>query len=156
MYLSDVGLLTSCYPPAVRMQLIEATPVREINNGALFENFVAQEIYAGCGESFYYKKKNIGEVDFMIEKNGAAVPIEVKSGADHKKHAALDHLLENHNLHSAYVLSTANVEVDGMITYLPIYMAGLLAEGEKTEDFIIPSFAPSQSNALQRSVPGKT
>ena len=31
-------------------------PTRELNNGSLFENFVAQEIYAGSDESYYYKK----------------------------------------------------------------------------------------------------
>ena len=35
LYLSDVGLLTSCYPLSVKRELLEMNPEREINNGAL-------------------------------------------------------------------------------------------------------------------------
>lgn len=138
LFLSDVGLLTSCYPSAIRQQLIEMNADLEINNGALFENFVAEELYNGCGRSFYYKKKGIGEVDFMIEPDNSAIPVEVKSGSDYRKHAALDHLLDNYNFDSAYVLSPNNLESDSTITYIPIYMAGFLASGENHTDTILP------------------
>ncbi len=138
LFLSDVGLLTSCYPFALRAQIAEMDPAKELNNGALFENFVAEEIYAGCGRSYYYKKKSTGEVDFMIESDGAAIPVEVKSGSDYKRHAALDHLLDNYTFKTAYVLSPNNVGADGIITYLPIYMAGLVAAGDNHEDMILP------------------
>ncbi len=140
LFLSDVGLLTSCYPFTLRTQIAEMDPSRELNNGALFENFVAEEIYKECGKAFYYKKKSTGEVDFMIETDGNAIPVEVKSGADYKHHAALNHLMENYTFNTAYVLSPNNVETDGSITYLPIYMAGLVAAGENHEDMILPGF----------------
>ena len=138
LFLNDVGLLTSCYPYALRAQIAEMDPSRELNNGALFENFVAQEIYANGSESFYYKKKALGEVDFMIEPDGEAIPVEVKSGSDYKTHAALNHLLDNHKFSTAYVLSPNNIEVDGIITYLPIYMAGLVAAGKNQADIVLP------------------
>ncbi len=141
LYLSDVGLLTSCYPYSLRVQIAEMDPGRELNNGALFENFVAQEIYAGCGRSFYYKKKAIGEVDFMIETDGKAIPVEVKSGTDYKHHASLDHLLENYNFDAAYVLSPNNLETDGIITYIPVYMAEIIAAGSKGDDIILPKIS---------------
>lgn len=137
LFLSDVGLLTSCYPFSLRAQIAEMDPARELNNGSLFENFVTQEIYAGCGESFYYKKKSLGEVDFMIDSGGAAIPVEVKSGSDFKQHAALNNLLNNYSFKTTYVLSPNNVETDGIITYLPIYMAGLIAGKRKHEDITI-------------------
>ena len=58
------------------------------------------------------------------------LPIEVKSGKNSKKHAALDHLLEVKNFHlkQAVVLHTKNVEVEESITYLPIYMTSFLCE----------------------------
>ena len=137
LFLSDVGLLTSCYPQAIRTQLAEMDNLSQINNGALFENFVAEELYNGCGKSYYYKKKSVGEVDFMIENDGMAIPIEVKSGSDYKKHAALDHLLENHSFNTAYILSPNNVETDGIKVYLPIYMAGLVASGTQDKDIVL-------------------
>ena len=70
----------------------------------------------------------------MIEADGTAIPVEVKSGADYKKHAALDHLLENYSFDTAYILSPNNLETDGNKVYLPIYMAGLIAASENHGD----------------------
>ena len=138
LFLNDVGLLTSCYPYSLRAQIAEMDTSQKLNNGVLFENFVAQEIYATGSESFYYKKKALGEVDFMIEPDGEAIPVEVKSGNDYRTHASLNHLLDNHNFNAAYVLSPNNVETDGIITYLPIYMAGLVASGKNHTDIVLP------------------
>ena len=61
---------------------------------------------------------------------GKALPIEVKSGKDYKKHSALHNVLQNENYHinEAIVLSHGNVEVVEKITYLPIYMIMFLEE----------------------------
>ena len=139
LFLSDVGLLTCTYPASVKKEILDMNSDHVINNGALFESFVAQELYAAGRELYYYKKRSVGEVDFILEREDRAVPVEVKSGNDYKKHAALDHLLEHYSFDHAYVLSPHNFESVGMITYLPIYMAGLLARPEEessVQDFI--------------------
>ncbi len=115
-------------------------PDREINNGSLFENYAAQELYASGYELYYNKRKGIGEVDFIIDRNDMAVPVEVKSGKDYQKHAALDHLLDNYRFNKAYVVYPGNVETSERITYLPIYMAGLLGQPEDSiGDVMIPA-----------------
>lgn len=140
LFMSDVGLLTCCYPFSVKKDLLNMNPDREINNGALFENYVAQELYASGYELYYYKRKNEGEVDFIIDRDDMAVPVEVKSGKDHRKHAALNHLIKNYNFDVAYVLYPGNVESEGNIVYLPIYMAGLLGRVKDiTGDIKIPA-----------------
>ncbi len=139
LFLNDVGLLTSCYPTSVKKQLLEMNPENEINNGSLFENFVAEEIYAAGLSPYYYKKNGVGEVDFIIERDDKAIPVEVKSGKDYRKHKALDHLLENYTFDEVYVLSTNNVETAGRINYYPIYMAGLLCESESILSDVIPA-----------------
>ncbi len=136
LYMSDVGLLTSCYPMSVKKDLLEMNPNRDINNGSLFENFVAQEIVANDRLPYYYKKTNVGEIDFLIEGDNGALPVEVKSGADYKKHAALNNLMNKHELKSAYVVSTNNVEMEDGIIYLPIYMISLICEA-RTQDYIM-------------------
>ncbi len=68
LFLSDDGLLTSCYSISVKKELLEMNPERELNNDSLFENFVAQEIYARTQSSYYYKKNGVGEVDFMVSR----------------------------------------------------------------------------------------
>lgn len=136
LFSSDIGLLTSAYPAATKIELIQKNA--EVNNGAHFENAVAQQLTANGFDVYYCKKKNIGELDFVIEMDGRVVPIEVKSGKDYKRHNALDHFMEvpNYHIEKAYVLSTGNVEVDGKICYLPIYMTYLLKE-EKIGKMIV-------------------
>lgn len=136
LFSSDIGLLTSAYPAATKIELIQKNA--EVNNGAHFENAVAQQLTANGFDVYFCKKKNIGELDFVIEMDGRVVPIEVKSGKDYKRHNALDHFMEvpNYYMEKAYVLSTGNVEVDGKICYLPIYMTYLLKE-EKIGKMIV-------------------
>lgn len=136
LFSSDIGLLTSAYPAATKIELIQKNA--EVNNGAHFENAVAQQLTANGFDVYYCKKKNIGELDFVIEMDGRVVPIEVKSGKDYKRHNALDHFMQvtNYHMEKAYVLSTGNVETDGKICYLPIYMTYLLKE-EKIGKMIV-------------------
>ena len=44
------------------------------------------------------------------------------------KHASLDHLIEDFPkiVRSSYVIHPTDFRVDGNVTYIPIYMAGLL------------------------------
>ena len=36
--------------------------------------------------------RKFGEIDFIIQNNRNAVPLEIKSGTDYKKHAALNRM----------------------------------------------------------------
>lgn len=128
LFSSDIGLLTSAYPTATKIELINKNG--EVNNGAHFENAVAQQLLCNGFEPYFCKKKNIGELDFLIEMDGKVVPIEVKSGKAYKTHKALDHFMNvsDYHIEKAYVFSTGNVEEDGKVTYLPIYMCYLVKE----------------------------
>lgn len=66
----------------------------------------------------------------MIEMSGKVVPIEVKSGKAYKSHKALDNFMKvlDYHLEKAYVFSVSNVETEGTVIYLPIYMCYLLKE----------------------------
>ena len=128
LFSSDIGLLTSAYPAATKIELINKNG--EVNNGAHFENAVAQQLLCNGFELYFCKKKNIGELDFLIEMEGKVVPIEVKSGKAYRTHKALDHFMNvsDYHIEKAYVFSTGNVEEDGNVTYLPIYMCYLVKE----------------------------
>ena len=128
LFSSDIGLLTSAYPAATKIELINKNG--EVNNGAHFENAVAQQLLCNGFELYFCKKKNIGELDFLIEMDGKVVPIEVKSGKAYKTHKALDHFMNvlDYHIEKAFVFSTGNVEKDGNVTYLPIYMCYLVKE----------------------------
>jgi hypothetical protein len=128
LFSSDIGLLTSAYPAETKIELINKNG--EVNNGAHFENAVAQQLIANGFEPYFCKKKNIGEMDFAIEMSGKVIPIEVKSGKSYKSHKALDNFMKvaDYHLEKAYVFSTSNIEKNGAVTYLPIYMCYLLKE----------------------------
>ena len=128
LFSSDIGLLTSAYPAETKVELINKNG--EVNNGVHFENAVAQQLTANGFEPYFYKKKNVGELDFVIEMSGKVVPIEVKSGKNYKSHKALNNIMNvtDYHMEKAYVFSIRNVETEGAITYLPIYMCYLLKE----------------------------
>ena len=130
LFSNDTGLLTSAYSAEIKLELINKNS--EINNGAHFENAVVQQLTANGLEPYFCKKKNIGELDAVIEMGGKVVPIEVKSGKAYKSHKALDNFMNipDYHLEKAYVLSAANLEQEGAVVYLPIYMCYLLKERE--------------------------
>ena len=128
LFSNDTGLLTSAYPAETKLELINKNS--EVNNGAHFENAVAQQLTANGLEPYFCKKKNIGELDVLVEMDGKVVPIEVKSGKAYKAHKSLDNFMKisDYHIEKAYVLSVANMEQEGSLVYLPIYMCYLLKE----------------------------
>ena len=128
LFSNDTGLLTSAYPAETKLELINKNS--EVNNGAHFENAVAQQLTANGLEPYFCKKKNIGELDVLVEMDGKVVPIEVKSGKAYKAHKSLDNFMKisDYHIEKAYVLSVANMDQEGSVVYLPIYMCYLLKE----------------------------
>lgn len=139
LFLADVGMLTTIYGKAAKLMIVNNE--KDINKGAIYENVIAQELIAHGYASYYYSSKRQGELDFIIEHRGKALPIEVKSGKDYKKHSALQNVLQNEQFHieQSIVFSHGNVEETEKITYLPIYMIMFLEE--KNFDFADISIA---------------
>lgn len=138
LFLNDVGLLAAMYGGNIQMRLLSDEP--GINFGAIYENLVAQELYAhGFATDqhslYYFNSKRQGELDFLIEEGGHAEPIEVKSGKDYDRHNALSNVMSNveYDVQTAYVFSTHNVREEGRIVYLPIYMVAFLHKEQAAE-----------------------
>ena len=128
MFMSDVGLLTTIYGKACKLRIVNKE--KDINKGAVYENVVAQELYAHGYPLYYYNSKKKGELDFVIEHAGKVLPIEVKSGKDYEKHSALDNVMsvEEYEIDEAYVFTNDNIKTKGKVTYLPIYMVMFLKD----------------------------
>ena len=122
LFFSDIGLLTSCYSNQTKLAILNKDS--SINNGALFENAVAQELLAKGHKEYYFNSKKQGELDFVIDLNGKATPLEIKSGKDYKRHSALNNVLEadEYGIQEAYIFSEGNVEVDGKKVFMPFYL----------------------------------
>lgn len=122
LFQSDVGLLAAQYAENVPLRILNGDV--SINFGAIYENFVAQEIKAHGFDLYYFNSKRQGEIDFILENDAQVTPVEVKSGKDYERHRALNNLLKSdeYEINSAYVLCNDNLAVNGNIVYAPIYM----------------------------------
>ena len=111
---------------------------KDINFGAIYENAVAQEFIAHGFDLYYFRSKKQGELDFIIEKDGEVIPIEVKSGKNYKKHAALSGVMSNedYKIPIAYVFHNGNVEKADQVIYLPLYMLMFLVQEKEMEEMI--------------------
>ena len=139
LFLSDVGLLTTLYGKTCKLQIVSGNG--DMNKGAVYENVVAQELTAHGYRLYYYNSKKKGELDFVIEQEGKALPIEVKSGKDYERHSALDNILgiSGYGIDKAVVLSPGNVKRDGKLVYLPVYMVMFLSDNPEWTYDISPA-----------------
>ena len=137
LFSNDVGLLAAMYGGNIQTQLLGKDA--NINFGSVYENLVAQELYAhgfAMGHSLYYfNNKKQGELDFVIEYDNHVLPIEVKSGKDYDRHNALSNVMGNqeYGIPFAYVFCQENVHIKGNITYLPIYLITFLEQTQVDE-----------------------
>ena len=128
LFLNDVGLLAAMYGGNIQTRLLSQNS--NINFGSVFENLVAQELYAhgftenGQHSLYYFNSKRQGELDFVVEYDGDVLPIEIKSGKDYERHNALTNVIgnEEYRVPSAFVFCQDNVHTKGKVTYYPIYM----------------------------------
>lgn len=122
LFQSDVGLLAAQYASGIQLKILSGD--KDINFGAIYENAVAQELVAHGFQPYYYNSKRRGELDFVVESNGAVLPIEVKSGKDYAVHRALANIMAcpEYSFPEAVVLCNDNLKREGLVTYAPIYM----------------------------------
>lgn len=122
LFSNDVGLLAAQYADGIQLKIL--TGDSAVNIGAVYENFVAEELLTHGISPYYYNNKRRGEIDFVISIGDKIIPVEVKSGKDYKSHTALSNLMSDYpnSLYDAIVLCNGNVEMSENITYLPIYM----------------------------------
>ena len=128
LYFADVGMLTSEYGMNTKSMLL--TKNQNLNAGGIYENAIAQELYSKGFRLYYYNSNRLGELDFVIEYNNRALPIEVKSGKDYTIHSAMNNCLANseYQMQEGIVFANCNVSRKGKVTYLPIYMVMFLQQ----------------------------
>jgi len=140
LFQNDVGLLCCQYANGVQLKLIQGDVT--INYGAIYENAVAQELHAHGWNLYYFNSKKQGELDFLLERDADIIPIEVKSGKSYDRHRALNNILDNpeYKLLDSMVLTNDNVEQQGRLLYIPIYMLMFLQHNlqPQSEQIYIP------------------
>ena len=128
LYSSDVGLLTCQYGKSMKAGILAEDD--KINLGGIYENAVAQELNTHGFDTYYYNSHSIGELDFVIEENLHIVPIEVKSGKDHRVHSAIDKVVKNpeYEVPYAYIFANCDIKIEDKYIYMPIYMCTFVNE----------------------------
>lgn len=92
--------------------------------GYFAENFVAQALQSSSNAEVYSWQEGKHEVEFLKQVDGAALPIEVKSGTVTRA-KSLQKFIEKYAPPSAIVLSGKNIAFndDGIQKHFPIYLA---------------------------------
>ena len=136
LFQNDVGLLACQYANGIQLKILEGEVA--VNFGAIYENAVAEELHSHGWKLYYFNSKKQGEIDFLIERDGEIIPIEVKSGKDYQRHNALSNLLSNdeYKIKEALVLCNNNISVKGKILYAPIYMTMFMDKDTSKEPMI--------------------
>lgn len=103
-----------------------------VNWGSILGNAVAQQLLANGFPLRYFNSVRHGEVDFVVEKNGKVLPVEVKSRKSFKLHAPLNNVLDvkDWGITEAIVLCQGNEDTDERVLYLPWYMVMFLKADE--------------------------
>ena len=79
LYIADTGLLLALFGFSTKQALLNDT-LKGFAKGGIYENFVAETLIKNGYSLHYYKKGDSSELEFIIEKNGEIIPIEVKAG----------------------------------------------------------------------------
>lgn len=140
LYMGDTGLLVSrLIKDGEESESIYRALIYDklsSNLGMVFENVVAQMLKANGNELYFheykYKPENSEiekkyEIDFLLVKNKKICPVEVKSSG-YLSHKSFDYFVEKYSIkvQERYIIYTKDLKFEGGITYIPVYMTGLL------------------------------
>lgn len=120
LYLNDTGLLLYLYGPETKLAILNNT-LKGNAKGGIYENIISESLLKRGYKLYYYKTQNSSmEIEFVIEKNGEVIPIEVKAGNDSTP--SLNSFINKYHPKVSYKFLNGNVGfLDGKKT-LPHYM----------------------------------
>jgi predicted AAA+ superfamily ATPase len=117
--MSDIGLLTLRYEMPLQTILCNIDADNTFL-GAMTENYVAQCFAAKGYKLLYWTSEGKAEVDFVLQKDGKAVPIEVKKGRRNRS-KSLVVFIEKYKSEYAIRISKKNFGFENGIKSVPLY-----------------------------------
>lgn len=122
-YTTDLSLLIAMKDFALKQNIVENTLTAN-TKGGIYECAIADALYKNGYKLYFYKNDSVKkEIDFLIQKDGIIIPIEIKSG-NNKAKSLISVMNKDKNIPISYKFIDGNIGLsDDNILTLPLYMA---------------------------------
>lgn len=121
IYVSDVGLLCAKKEIVPEDILYLSSEIDDFKGG-MAENYVCNQLTANSYTNYYWESSRCAEIDFIIQRLGKIIPIEVKS-ADNTKAKSLNVFMSSYKPEYAIKLSSKNFGFEDGKKTVPLYAA---------------------------------
>ena len=121
IYVSDMGLLCAKKDLAASDILYMTEELNDFKGG-MVENYVQVQLTANGYRTYYWESDRGAEIDFVIQREGQLIPIEVKS-ADNTKAKSLQVYMKAYQPAYAVKLSAKNFGTAENKLIIPLYAA---------------------------------
>lgn len=118
LYINDTGLLTCMYGFETKRAILNNT-IKGNAKGGIYENIISECLIKRGYDLHYYKPDDDHELEFLIEKNGEVVPIEVKAG--NTASVSLNNFIKDYSPSKAYKFISNRNGIAGVKEVLPHY-----------------------------------
>ena len=123
LYMNDTGLLCCMYGFDTKLVVLNNS-IRGNARGGIYENIISDCLIKRGYTLYYYKPDSEHEIEFLIEKNGEVVPVEVKAG--NSATVSLNNFIRDFEPSLAYKLIGGRNGQAGVKVTLPHYMVMFL------------------------------
>ncbi len=119
LYINDTGLLCAMYGFETKLAVLNDS-IKGNAKGGIYENVISECLIKRGYNLYYYKPDNDHEIEFLIEKNGKVIPVEVK--ASNSSTISLNNYIDDYNPDIAYKLINGRNGKVGVKQTIPHYM----------------------------------
>lgn len=120
-YVSDLGLLCAKKDLAANDLFYEVPEINDFKGG-MAENYVNVQLSVNGYHTYYWESDRGAEIDFVIQRDGHLIPIEVKS-ADNTRAKSLKVYMDTYKPAYAIKLSAKNFAFEDNKKVVPLYAA---------------------------------
>lgn len=120
-YASDMSFVIAMRDYSIKQEIIQKS-FKGNTKGGIYECVAADILNKRGYKLFFYRNETTKrELDFIIQKNGNVVPIEIKSGNTRAK--SLNNIIDKReDISIAYKFVDGNVGLENKVLTLPLYM----------------------------------
>ena len=119
LYVNDTGLLCAMYGHETKKAVLTESIKGKAKSG-IYENIISECLVKNGYNLYYYKPDDNHELEFLLEKEGTIIPVEVKAG--NTATVSLNNFIKDYNPATAYKFTGGNVGLSDAKVTLPYYM----------------------------------